>query len=396
MVALKKPEQKNLIDICIPMDEFKQLHLSEIENNDWVEVEFRGEVIGTCKSEDLKNLNLNNPMNTDFVKLRKYGIGEFKNIFEFPLLQRRKPQLVSVETLNVDLDSVFLLKNGQKMGPFAIHDLQMMMRTREILPTDLVSLDQGQTYLKLFQVEGFDRRALKTNHELPEGLDNEYVQKSKDEMQFHSDNTDTDAIASLAYLGQIKAGKLNDRLKEEKLEFETKARLTSYSKLFFTLFSIVVIYALFQMKSFFPLNLLGVKKPIGQQAEVLTPEAIPFDPMENSRAPSQNNVQDSGRSKYKFENGGFEKRQINSVIPRKVKTFDQSPGFRRDNTDENNDSSDTTTQFIEPVESYYDDNPAPIELDPVQSDVSKETFEPEEGAIRPSESNGLFDQGVAN
>lgn len=394
MVAIKKPELKNLIDICLSVEDFQKLHMSEIKDAGWVEVEFRGEIIGACKTEELKDLNLNNHMNTDFVRLRPYGEEEFKNIFEYPLFSRRKPQLVSVETLNTDLDSVYLLKNGQKSGPYAIHDLQMMMRTREILPTDLVSLDNGQHYIKLFQVEGFDRRALKTNHELPVALDEDYLQRSKEEMQLATDNTDTDAIASLAYLGQIKAGKLNDRNQVEKREQEIKETYSNYSKLFFTLFAIGLVYALFQMKSFFPLNLLSVKKPIGEQAEVLTPVGVPFEP-NGGEAPKNDNIQDSGRSNLKFDNSSFQNRQINSVIPRKVKAFDQSNTFRKGRT-QNLNNNDTTTQFIEPVDSYYDDNPAPIELDPVQSDVSKETFEAEEGLVRPQDQSGLFDQNVAN
>ena len=156
MVAVKKPETKNLIDICLSVEDFQKLHMSEIKDAGWVEVEFRGDIIGACKTEDLKELNLNNHMNTDFVRLRPYGETEFKNIFEYPLFSRRKPQLVSVETLNTDFEAIYLLKNGQKSGPYGIHDLQMMMRTREILPTDLVSIDNGQHYIKLFQVEGFD------------------------------------------------------------------------------------------------------------------------------------------------------------------------------------------------------------------------------------------------
>lgn len=390
MVAVKNSELKNLIDICLSTEEFQKLHMSDIKDAAWVEVEFRGDIIGACKSSDLKDLNLNNQMNTDFVRLRPYGEEEFKNIFEFPLFSRRKPQLVSVESLNNDLESVYLLKNGQKNGPFAIHDLQMMMRTREILPTDLVSLDNGQNYVKLFQVEGFDRRALKTNHELPDALDESYVQKTKEELYLANLNTDTDAIASLAYLGQIKAGKLNDRNQIEKREQEIKTSYSNYSKGFFALFLASLIFAVFQMKSFFPLNLLGTKKPIGEQVEVLTPEAIPFDTNLNTNE-NNNSIQDSSRSNLKFENGSFQNRQINSVIPRKVKSFDQSNAFKKGRS-----NNDTTTQFIEPVESYYDENPTPIELDPVQSEVSKETFEAEEGLVKPQDQTGLFDQNVAN
>lgn len=392
MVAVKKPETKNLIDICLSLEDFQKLHMSEIKDAGWVEVEFRGDIIGACKTEDLKELNLNNHMNTDFVRLRPYGETEFKNIFEYPLFSRRKPQLVSVETLNTDFEAIYLLKNGQKNGPYGIHDLQMMMRTREILPTDLVSIDNGQHYIKLFQVEGFDRRALKTNHELPEGLDEELVLRAKEDNILPSTDSDTDAIASLAYLGQIKAGKLNDRNQVEKREQEIKESYTNYSKLFFGIFATALIYTAFQMKSFFPLNLLSVKKPIGEQAEVLTPVGVPFEA--NSSENTNENVQNSPRSNYKFENSNFQNRQINSVIPRKVKSFDQSNTFRRSQVGDS--QNDTTTQFIEPVESYYDDNPAPIELDPVQADVSKETFEAEEGSIKPQESSGLFDQNVAN
>lgn len=391
MVALKKPKLKNLIDVCISVEDFKKLHITEIENTSWIEVEFQGDIMGYAKSEDFKNINLDNPLNTNNVRIRTYGSEEFKSLFEHPLFQRRKPQLVSAESLSAEAEQFYLLKNGQKTGPFATHELHQMLDQRDILPTDLVSVDDGQTFVKLFQVEGFDRRTLRSNHELPSAIRESLVAKNKEEHNYVKENNDTDAIASLAYLGQIKAGKMNDRVQEEKFENEMKEKYTSYSKGMILVFLAVVAFALFQMKSFFPLNFLSTKKPIGEQPEILEPVGVPFDP--TSRSPGQNNVEDSGRNSVKFQEGNFQNRRINSVVPRKIKSFDQSSTFKNQR---NENRDDTTTQFIEPADHYYDDNPAPIELDPVQSQVSKETFEATEGEIKPQDSNGLFDQNIAN
>ncbi|MCK6595490.1 MAG: DUF4339 domain-containing protein [Bacteriovoracaceae bacterium] len=391
MVALKKPKLKNLIDVCISVEDFKKLHMTEIENTTWIEVEFQGDVMGYAKAEDFRELNLDNPLNTDNVRIRNYGSEEFKSLFEHPLFQRRKPQLISAESLSAESELYYILKNGQKTGPFASHELHQMMDTRDLLPTDLVSVDHGQNYVKLFQIEGFDRRTLRTNHELPSAIKDSLVQRNKEEHNYVKDNNDTDAIASLAYLGQIKAGKMNDRVQEEKLEHEMKEKYTSYSKGMIFVFLAVVAFALFQMKSFFPLNFLSTKKPIGEQPEILEPVGVPFE--SNTQNSGQNNIENSGRNNIKFQDGNFQNRRINSVVPRKIKSFDQSSTFKNQR---NENRDDTTTQFIEPADHYYDDNPAPIELDPVQSQVSKETYEPTEGEIKPQDSNGLFDQNIAN
>ena len=70
MVALKKPKLKNLIDVCISVEDFKKLHMTEIENTTWIEVEFQGDVMGYAKAEDFRELNLDNPLNTDNVRIR--------------------------------------------------------------------------------------------------------------------------------------------------------------------------------------------------------------------------------------------------------------------------------------------------------------------------------------
>ncbi len=409
MVPVRKQKTKNLIDVCVSLDDFKKLHITEIENSEWVEVEFNGELIGMARSEDIKTLNLENKMNSENVRIRNHGTGDFKPIFEHPLFQRRKPQLVSMETLNTDLDQIYLLKNGQKTGPFAVHDLHMMMRTREILPTDLVSIDQGQTFIKLYQIDGFDRRALKSNTELPSAIDDYVVIRARENMNDSSINKETLAMASLAHIGQVKATKMSEKLKEEKLESELKQKYTIYSKVFFVAFIGLTAFGAMKLKSFFPLNFFNSTKNYGEQAEVLTPVGIPFDPTTKNNTREMSSIQntqieDSPRNNIKFENNqNFENREINSVVPRKIKSFDQSRVYKNQKMNAN---QDTTTQFIEPAETYYDDNPAPIELDPVQSQVAKETYEegevrqPDlaEGEIAPAESPKAsgFDQNIAN
>lgn len=115
--------------------------------------------------------------------------------------QRRKPALVKAQSL-LKKDEYFLLLNGQKDGPHTQKQVQALLDGGHILPSVQISLDSGDSWIKLFEHHQFDRRTKKSNQELPfvptkDILD--HIAQTKNRVK--KTNETQDAIAGLAFIG---------------------------------------------------------------------------------------------------------------------------------------------------------------------------------------------------
>jgi hypothetical protein len=314
---------------------------------------------------------------------------EWKNIFEHPFFQRRKPQLVSTDSLK-DADDLefFILQKGQKVGPYEKYELVEMIEKREILLSDMISVNAGHTWIKLHQVDGFERRSLKESSQLPGMPDGHFLKKSSEAVNTIGETTD--AITSLAYLGNIKRGKSLEReqyssLEKEK-EKEKNGRKNSTSIYKWLLYASIVgiIYFLINIKS----NLSSPfssnqASPVGEQAEMLTPVEMPSSiPNNNGAQNSRNNVFDQRRS------GKFEQRRMPPPRPAARKSFMETTKFK--------DATASPGELPADEANYFYDNAAPMELDPVRAQISKENFD-NGGEPGPApEGDTLFNQEVSN
>lgn len=132
--------------------------------------------------------------------------------FEHPHFQRRKPQLVSQQSLDeVDQEYLWVLKQGQKTGPFTKSQLSEQVESSQLLRTDLISIDEGQTWRRLYELEEFDRRKLESNHLPPTPQGQVFVESLREtRIQLaSSDNQreEAEALTGLAYIGNLKNGK---------------------------------------------------------------------------------------------------------------------------------------------------------------------------------------------
>lgn len=132
-------------------------------------------------------------------------------LYTHPFFQRRRPQLVNQEDVASEADFIFLLVEGQKIGPYNLHDVRSLIQEKTILLTDQVSFDQGRTWKKLYQYDEFDRRNLEASS-LPESPGWDVFKNSNSEIEenfLHEDETrlETEALAGLAFLENLKSGK---------------------------------------------------------------------------------------------------------------------------------------------------------------------------------------------
>jgi hypothetical protein len=311
---------------------------------------------------------------------------EWKNIYEHPFFQRRKPQLISSESLK-DADDLefFILQKGQKAGPFEKYELMEMVEKREILLSDMVSFNGGHVWIKLFQVDGFDRRSLRDNDQLPGMPSLEFLNRPSDSINNIGETTD--AITSLAFLGNQKKGKTLERAHEVsyKDEMEKGASSTSIYKWLLITSVVGIVYFLFNIKSH--LNSPFGATPatsVGEQAEMLTPieNPTPYSDKTPNNHPTNNGVNDQRRM------GKFETRNMNPVRPVARKSFMETNKFRDNTSDAGASSAEDSN--------YFYDNTAPMELDPVRAQISKENFD-NGGEPGPApEADTLFSGEVSN
>ena len=114
--------------------------------------------MGFVSLYDLKNVMAHNEASLNETIIRPLDTKDWTPIFEHPYFQRRKPQLLSAQSVEEGEQTFYVLKQGQKTGPFEKKRIATMLERKELLLTDLVSTNAGHTWGKLYQVEGFDRR----------------------------------------------------------------------------------------------------------------------------------------------------------------------------------------------------------------------------------------------
>lgn len=345
--------------------------------------------LGFISLYDLKAYVFEHEDEAKAYSVKNIDSSEWKNIFEHPYFQRRKPQLISTESLKNDDDIEFyILAKGQKVGPYERYELMEKVENREILLSEMVSYNSGLTWVKLYQVDGFDRRSLKDNEQLPGMPSNEFLNRQAETVDKLGETTD--AMTSLAYLGNQKKGKTLDRQHEDSLKDEQQ-KLSNSTPIFKWLLILSIcgiVYFVINIKQHLK-SPFGTQptSQLGEQAEMLKPVEIPAATtyQEQTRTPSFSNpVIDDQRRNV----GKFEAKTIQPIRPMTRKSFMETKKFQ----DSMNQESPTDSEDS----NYYYDNAAPMELDPVRSQISKENFDNSGETPANSDADNLFSGEISN
>uniref|UniRef100_UPI003566D07B hypothetical protein n=1 Tax=Halobacteriovorax sp. TaxID=2020862 RepID=UPI003566D07B len=266
-----------------------------------------------------------------------------------------------------------LILNGQKHGPYTAFEVNSMIELKEILVTDEVSIDDGASWGPLYHIEGFDRRVLKSNEELPKTPKQTVFNESKKEVKKklkHFTDDKTNLIAGLAYIGNLRTGKAKEALskshQEEMQQEETPVATESKN------FQDYLWQGLFALSA---IGLIAVfvtwsnQKPSPKEATVPTRkieakkiEPIKLKPIQKfDTSNSNNNVKPTAIRE-------------NANVNSRPTSFRRSKAFRQ--ASKKKLSNDARAPERED-DFYYDNNTDPVQLDPVRSTLSKETIDPE-------------------
>ena len=163
-------------------------------------------------------IEVGSPLFTPNIMIRNLGTQEWVDLFQHPTFQRRKPSLVpdqedlpplelEEEVEEEEEDSgppIMVLARGHKIGPLSLNLLRKKVGLKEILVTDLISHDQGQTWSKIFEMPEFDRREIGNREGLPHLPSNKVFNGSKLEVieDLSSEDPENDTVINLVHLGK--------------------------------------------------------------------------------------------------------------------------------------------------------------------------------------------------
>ena len=203
------PEE--IVEKTIPSTELYELKVgSQVLSPFWVE---------TLK----KQIESGSPLFTPEVQIRALGTEEWFELFDHPAFQKRheEPHQAAPQEPHTPPNQVapeekeeeeqeegefHILSKGQKVGPITLKTLREKIGTHEILVTDLISHDDGETWSKIFEIPEFDRRALGQRDHLPHLPKDNIFRGSKKEVldNLKDGDREGDTIFNLVHLGRKK------------------------------------------------------------------------------------------------------------------------------------------------------------------------------------------------
>lgn len=363
--------------------------------SDLFEVKCGDHVFGFTDAQSLREFLIIHDDQAQNIEVRKSGEDEWCAFYEHPQIQRRKPQLVQKQSLDqLAQEQFWVLKEGQKTGPFSAEDLKELVESCDLLTTDLVSNDKGHHWMRLFEYEEFDRRNL-SHHELPNTPQGKVFAESLRETRIALASSDkqreeAEAIAGLAYIGNLRAGKgVEIERKKRRQENEAKEesatdqaeldevkkpaaqnQLAWYALFFLSLTGTIIL--LLTWESGAPEQAAQTTAPQTQQAPQQTaPQAL--QPV--SRTPSQNS-----RPQNSAVSIGTRQAIESPSAPRAPRaqqnSFRNSAAFQRAQSSPRV-SGERQMEDDPYVDDYfYDDGSSTFESDPVRSQLSRDTIEP--------------------
>jgi hypothetical protein len=135
-------------------ESIEQLGLSH--HDLWI-VKILNQVYGPFETESLKHYALENETVFDEALATRLDTTDWKPFYSYALFQRRSPQVVKKETYQ---GPYWILDLGLKVGPVTQRDIEKRIEMGTLGLTDLISIDDGEHWNKVFEIEGFDRRIL--------------------------------------------------------------------------------------------------------------------------------------------------------------------------------------------------------------------------------------------
>lgn len=200
-------------------------------NHDLWLVRLGSVVFGPFESESLKHYVHDNEHLFESAEASRADETEWKPFWSHTKFQRRKPQMVSGEKHE---GPFWIMDFGLKVGPFTFREIDKKIEMGLLVMTDHVSVDDGQSWVKIYQIEGFDRRTLNPD-ELPVAPYESSFEKAKialvEKMEQPHINTN-DELAEMAWSAQQMGKVIQFKIEEMTLRKEKETHVSDATKWF--------------------------------------------------------------------------------------------------------------------------------------------------------------------
>jgi hypothetical protein len=180
-------------------------------------VKIHDEVFGPFETESLKHYASENQAHFAEAHATRMDAQDYKPFWTHIVFQRRKIQAIGSDPLDAPF---WLIHQGLKTGPYHFRDIDKKIEMGLLVMTDHISDDNGETWKKIFEVAGFDRRSHSPD-ELPEAPLEESFHKAKlalVEKMEHPVIRPTDELAGMAHVNHKQAKVIPFKIDEMTLQ----------------------------------------------------------------------------------------------------------------------------------------------------------------------------------
>lgn len=186
-------------------------------------------VFGPYETETLKHYVQENEHLFDSAEASLADETEWKPFWAHTKFQRRKPQIAGGEQYE---GPFWLMHQGLKVGPFTLREIDKKIEMDLLGMTDHISIDNGDTWLKIYQVAGFDRRT-HSPEELPIAPSEHSFQQARLEVIEKVESphfTTSEELAELAWQGHETGKVIQFKLEEIQIKQEKSVEVSASMK----------------------------------------------------------------------------------------------------------------------------------------------------------------------
>ncbi len=146
--------------LSLTKEEIKQRELSHRDL--WI-IKLGDEIKGPYEVDNLKSYIQENESLFEEALASRMEPQEWNPLFSYPQFQRRSPQIIN----QTDAEGPFwIYENGLKAGPFEKLHILKRLEMNSLIVTDKISIDDGKSWMAIYQFPDFDRREFSAQ-ELP-------------------------------------------------------------------------------------------------------------------------------------------------------------------------------------------------------------------------------------
>lgn len=186
-------------------------------------------VFGPFETESLKHYVHDNEQLFENAEASHQDETEWKPFWAHTKFSRRKPQLAGGEHYE---GPFWIMHQGLKVGPFSYREIDKKIEMDLLGMTDHISIDNGESWVKIYQVAGFDRRS-HSPEELPIAPTEASFQEARLQVIEKIETphfTTSEELAELAWEGQEAGKVIQFKIEEMTLKREKNLEVSASMK----------------------------------------------------------------------------------------------------------------------------------------------------------------------